>query len=124
MPEKIVIADSRHEQTDVTGWFIVGAFLVLIGGLGISGLVCWAIFPWSTQDKIIHQPVESAFPPPRLQPDPPEAWRRFYEAEIRRLNSYGWLDRGNGLVHIPINQAVGEIAKRGIPGWPAPQQHQ
>jgi len=36
----------------------------------------------------------------------------------RQLNSYGWVDEKAGVAHIPIDQAMDMIAKRGLPVCP------
>lgn len=65
---------------------------------------------------------ESAPPPlPRLQIYPVEHWKDFQAAERERLTTYGWMDRGTGAVHIPIDRAIELIAERGVaPLGPAP----
>ena len=60
-------------------------------------------------------------PAPRLQVYPVRHWKDFEAAESNRLSSYGWMDRSNGVVHIPIERAMDLIAQRGVgPLPPAP----
>jgi hypothetical protein len=65
---------------------------------------------------------ESAPPPlPRLQIYPVKHWKDFQAAERERLTTYGWMDRGTGAVHIPIDRAIELTAERGVaplPGGP------
>ena len=35
-------------------------------------------------------------------------------------NGTGWIDKAHGIVHIPIADAMRQVAQEGIPGWPAP----
>jgi hypothetical protein len=46
-------------------------------------------------------------------------------ARLERLRSYGWVDRGAGVVHLPIDQAMDLVVKgvRPLPG-PGPGQPQ
>jgi hypothetical protein len=44
--------------------------------------------------------------------------RTFLAAELARLNSSGWDDKSKGLGHIPIDDAMRQIAASGIPDWP------
>jgi hypothetical protein len=37
------------------------------------------------------------------------------------LNSAGWVDKPHGIAHIPIEDAMREVAAQGIAGWPAKQ---
>ncbi|HEX5327695.1 MAG TPA: hypothetical protein VFW75_13580 [Acetobacteraceae bacterium] len=119
MAEKTLIPDARHEPRDISARFILFAFLLLITSVAAVGLISWAVFPRSTADRPISDAV-TRFPGPQLQPDPHADWRRFYTAEIRRLTTYGWVDKAHGIVHIPIDEAMRETVARGISGWPTP----
>jgi hypothetical protein len=57
-------------------------------------------------------------PQPRLQTDPSEDIAQFLLDEDKRLNTYYWIDKKNGVVHIPIEQAMHELADKGIDGFP------
>ena len=52
---------------------------------------------------------------PRLQVVPGLDLRLQNEAEGDRLNGYGWVDQGAGLVHIPIEKAVDVLLQKGLP---------
>jgi hypothetical protein len=58
------------------------------------------------------------FPHPQLQTDPPKDLRDYLQAKNQELHSYGWVDRGNGIVHIPIEQAMDLFLSRGAPVRP------
>lgn len=86
--------------------------LFVLGGLLVSAILqqAWARhLPIDTARKFIIAPDESPltrFPQPTLQIDPRLdllAVRRREEAE---LNTYGWIDRTNGIVRIPIERAM------------------
>lgn len=63
---------------------------------------------------------EPALPPaPRLEIRGVRRWTEFLTAERERLNSYGWMDRSTGAVHIPIERAIELISERGV--GPLPQ---
>ena len=63
---------------------------------------------------------EPALPPaPRLEVRAVRHWQDFQTAERERLESYGWMDRSTGAVHIPIERAMDLIAERGV--GPLPQ---
>jgi hypothetical protein len=63
---------------------------------------------------------EPALPPaPRLEIRGARRWTDFQTAERERLESYGWMDRSTGAVHIPIQRAIELIAERGV--GPLPQ---
>ena len=41
-----------------------------------------------------------------------ERWRRGHDA---RLNGYGWIDRANGISHVPIERAMESVASGALP---------
>jgi hypothetical protein len=49
---------------------------------------------------------------------PAEDIRQFREREDQMLDSYGWIDRQNGVIRIPIEQAKQLILQRGLPVTP------
>jgi hypothetical protein len=56
------------------------------------------------------------FPQPNLQIDDDHAERiELLSAQNEKLNSYGWVDRSNGIVRIPIERAMNLILQRGLP---------
>ncbi len=111
------IPDARHETSDVGERFVWGALALLLVSLTAIGLLIWWLFPQSVPDRTLRPPLPT-YPAPRLQPSPAADMQRFYAAEMHRLSSTGWVDRAHGVVHIPIADAMREIAKEGIPGWP------
>lgn len=117
MAEKLLIPDARHEIRDVSSRFMLLTFMLLLTSVACVGLVCWWAFPRATADRHISTTVRD-FPGPQLQPDPRRDWQRFHSEEMRRLTSYGWVDKARGVAHIPIAQAMRDIAARGIQGWP------
>jgi hypothetical protein len=57
--------------------------------------------------------------PVMIQPDDQGDMSQFKEKEDRVLNSYGWVDKNTGVVHIPIDAAIKEVARKGLPARPA-----
>jgi hypothetical protein len=56
------------------------------------------------------------FPKPNLQIDDDHDQRTvLYDRQKLKLNSYGWIDRSNGIVRIPIDRAMDLILQRGLP---------
>lgn len=55
---------------------------------------------------------------PNLEPNPQTGLERVMYEERTELNSYDWVDRKHGVVHIPIARAMDLIAKRGLPKHP------
>ncbi|HEY3762330.1 MAG TPA: hypothetical protein VGN23_11345 [Verrucomicrobiae bacterium] len=61
------------------------------------------------------KPLER-FPKPILNIDDDHAeMTASRAAQIAELNSYGWIDRSNGIVRIPIQRAMDLLLERGLP---------
>jgi len=58
-------------------------------------------------------------PEPRLEADPLALRRVLKTREDAQLSSYGWIDRGAGVVRIPIDKAMAMVAANGVPGGQA-----
>jgi hypothetical protein len=73
-------------------------------------------------DNMIVPGTGSEMPPPYLQTREPLGLERFRAGEDAILNNYGWVDKNNGVVRIPIERAKELLLERGIPGGkPMPQ---
>jgi hypothetical protein len=57
---------------------------------------------------------------PRLQRFPANEIFQFRTGEADQLNSYGWIDRNAGTVHIPIADAMKMTLERGLPARTQP----
>jgi hypothetical protein len=58
-------------------------------------------------------------PAPLLQAHPHQDLRSYCEGQLETLNSYGWLDKQSGIVHIPIERAMDLLLQQGFPARPA-----
>jgi hypothetical protein len=112
---------ARHERTDIGEGFIWATAALVLGVLILCAcLVLW-LYPESRLDRSLHLPLPR-YPAPRLQVNPASDMQHFHSEEMLRLNSSGWVDQAHGVLHIPISDAMREIAQEGIPEWPtAPQ---
>ena len=119
------------EPRDLSVRGVVG-FLAALGIAGIIVLVVlWSAYKYlagsQIQPPLVNQRIVVGkqqedthdlihkFPAPRLQPDPVGDLNTFRADEEERLNSYGWVDRGAGKVHIPIERAIDTLAASGLP---------
>lgn len=106
-----------------TDWALRPVALVYVGTLVllvVSSLVLIAAYPNSLRD--VGRAVRIAPPGPRLQTDAEGDLRRFRAAEEKRLTTYYWINKSQGIVHIPIEEAMHKLATTGIPGFPKDQQ--
>jgi hypothetical protein len=126
-----------YDPTDLSARAVI-VFLVFLalGGIIITASM-WGLYKYLASDRYsphsTTRPIgtssqqlaevggdpASKFPPPRLQPDPVADLNRFRVREEQILNSYGWVDRANGKVHIPIEQAIDVVAQVGLPVRPS-----
>jgi hypothetical protein len=54
-------------------------------------------------------------PEPRLQDAPAVDLELFRERERKKLSTYEWIDRANGVVRIPVERAMELVAREGLP---------
>lgn len=125
------------ENRDLGGRGIIVFLVVLmLSGLVIC-LMVWGYYGWQAKNRISEAPATGApqltltprqmvdptqrFPKPTLQPDEVADMNKFRVNEDVVLNSYGWVDKNNGIVHIPIEKAMQTVVQQGLPVRP-PQQ--
>ena len=115
------MAPSHRAWADVDIRRIVlggGAVAVMIALAALAGWALIAAFGRRPQDRA---PVRPPVPAPALQSHPLEDFASDQRAQQRRLAGYGWIDRGKGEVHIPIEQAMRLLSgKSPAPAAPAP----
>ncbi len=87
------------------------AVLLVVAGLG--GLSLLASGPQAKSGLLQATGTPSAAPN--------EALRQLRATEDAALTTYGWVDRKNGIVHIPIDRAMDLILQRGLPTRPPEQ---
>jgi hypothetical protein len=93
---------------------------VLAGGLAlfciVSALALMAIYPSALTGPSDAPRNETAAP--RLQIHLAADLAAYRAKERRELAGYGWVDRARGIVRIPIEQAMRDVAAAGINDWP------
>ncbi|MBO0859368.1 MAG: hypothetical protein J2P21_12980 [Chloracidobacterium sp.] len=121
------VAEDLHEPNDVNIPGVVKFLLWLSVAIAVAALLMWGLLRYFDARKAQEAPSPSPLatggrlpPEPRLQgapgsaSSPAEDIRRFREREDQMLDSYGWIDRRNGLIRIPIEQAKRLILQRGL----------
>lgn len=102
-----------------TDWTIGPIAMLYAGVLALLVITCFvliAAYPTAVPD--VNRSKRIAPPGPRLQTDPESDLRSFRAKEEQRLNTYYWVDKQSGVVHIPIEQAMKKLATTGISGFP------
>lgn len=104
------------EKTDAPLWL----YAALAGGLAtflvVSVIALRFIYPSSVSGPSDAPRGQSA--KPALQINAPADLAAHRAAEQWQLTSYGWVDRQTGVVRIPIERAMQNIAAAGIKDWP------
>src|SRR3954453_1039838 len=108
--------NTAYEKSDwrlgYIGLVFLGTFVMLV----IAPFVLMWAFPNSLPDQRRNLTIA---PPPQRQPVAPSLDRMQYVAEQKlKLDTYYWIDRDRGIVHIPIEEAMKRVAAHGIPGFP------
>ena len=113
------VENNPNTAFEASDWPLSLVGVVLIGilvFLTVAVFVLMGAFSHSVRDVGRSKRIEP--PGPRLQTDPAEDLARFRAREEQRLDTYYWIDKKKGIVHIPIAQAMKELAAKGIPGFP------
>jgi hypothetical protein len=115
--------ETRDVNTRGILYFVIGLFALLVFSL-VS--MRW-LFGYFSET----QPLGPAASPftnvrvlpagPRLQVQPVADLDAVRAAQEDALNSYGWVDRANGKVRIPIDRAMDLLLERPLPARTAPQ---
>lgn len=113
----------HHESTDVNiravFTFAAGLFMVAV----VVHLAVWGLFRYFDAREAAASPRDyplavgaAPLPPePRLQVAPRLDMSQMLRTEDEQLNSYGWVNRDAGVVHIPIAEAMRLTLERGLP---------
>lgn len=108
-----------YERSDVSPFFpmLIGAGLAAF--VAAVPLAMPVIYPQTMQRQTPDRPALIG-PAPPLAVTPRDDLRAFRREEDTALNSYGWVDRGAGIVRIPIDRAMDLVVRRGLPKWQRP----
>lgn len=99
---------------------------VVLAGIGLMLLLVLSLVVVAGLFYVFQQRQVSAFgtgptptaiqpPEPRLQVDPAKDLQEVRATQEAQLNSYGWVNKNAGIIHMPIDQAMQIIAEQGVP---------
>jgi hypothetical protein len=109
---------TSYERSDVKMAAVAVGAIAILAFLALMPLVLRFAYPGATKD--IDRRLAIDPPGPRLQTDSPADLAKLRAEEAAWLDSYGWVDREHGIVHIPIREAMRQVAQHGIEGFPRP----
>ena len=112
-----------HERTDVQIAPIRAFGIGLAIMTATAMLLMIALFRYLATHQPSEEPVtevavpaQAQLPPqPRLQVTPSTDLQALRESEEKTLTTYDWVDRKQGVVRIPIDQAMDLLVQRGKP---------
>lgn len=114
---------NEHERkdVDVPALFTI-VFLLLLSCISIFIVVTLMMRYFNAHETAVtagHASIPvtrgEEFPQPRLEVKPGATLLELRAAEDADLNSYRWIDRDKGTVHIPIDRAMRLLLDRGLP---------
>jgi hypothetical protein len=100
---------------------VVGGIALVVVTIGTALLMAGLFYGLASyhdaRDEGPSPMAASRMPPrgPRLLPDTPDQVEAQSVAEKALLTRYGWVDRENGFVRIPLDRAMTLVARRGLP---------
>jgi hypothetical protein len=117
-------AAHRHgyEKTDASPRGLVYFALIIVGILVLAFLSLRWLFGYFQKAENPGSLVAAPFadvrplpPAPRIQSNPGADMQSYFQSQQNLLNTYGWIDRQNGIVRLPIDRAMELVLQRGLP---------
>jgi hypothetical protein len=118
-----------HEKTDASTRpvfrFVAGLAVFVATAMVVMAILFSFFSKEATELDTSASPLAKEAPPPvsvgpQLQPNPPVDLEKMHHDEDAQLETYGWVDQREGLVHIPIDKAIELMAVRGLPARSSP----
>ncbi len=130
--------ETGYDRSDLSARGVVSFLIGLAITLVLIHIVIWGFLRYFSHNQLVSPPPSAAivtpanqtgklgdptlrFPAPTLQPDPTADMNKFRAAEEEQLNSYGWVDKSAGVMHIPVERAIDIVAQVGLPTRQPPQ---
>lgn len=116
-----VPAVHRHETYEAETRYVLIFFAVIAVTVAVTMWVSKGLLYYFVHHERPGAPAFSfrnarTLPPsPELEPVPHVLLETYLAREKNELNGYGWIDRSQGIVHIPVDRAIELILKQGLP---------
>ncbi len=96
--------------------FLIAMALTFVVATGVYSLFSVQLrAPSLPPSGLANAPIPSPPPQPQLESSPGQTYIPFLQSENQLLDSYGWVDKTHGVVHIPISSAMDIMVSRGLP---------
>jgi len=113
----------RHETGEAVPRYVLYFAAAVAVAVAAGFLVSWVTLVYFRTHQTYPPPASSlsgrrVLPPPgvpRLQAHPAADLQQYLQREHEILNTYGWVDRKDGVVRIPIQRAMALLLKQGLP---------
>lgn len=110
--------ETIREREGLNSWAVVGVgagtAVFLAATLGALWLFYNAMGQYGTWPSPAH------YAGPQLQSDPAGDLRDLLQTQTKELQSYGWVDRAQGVIRVPIDRAMAIVAARGAAAYDPP----
>jgi hypothetical protein len=110
--DRTVEYEPSDAEPRVIAWLGIGIIVLLL----LSPVGLRLLFP-DALDRGVNAGALANIPSPRLQIDPEHDLAALRDTEGGRLSSYGWINREQKAVRMPIERAMSVTLERGLPGW-------
>ncbi len=112
-----------HETRDATVRYIIYFGLGMAVSVLAAFLVSWGLLRFLENYQSLGSPASPlakgrVLPPagvPRLQAHPRQDLAKYLAHEKEILDTYGWVDKKDGIVRIPIERAMNILLQNGLP---------
>jgi len=113
----------RHETSEAVPryilYFAIGVAVTVVAGF----LVSWGTLKFFKSHQTYPPPESSlsggrVLPPegmPRLQAHPVADLQEYLKQERETLDTYGWVNKKDGIVRIPVQRAMNLLLQQGLP---------
>ncbi len=119
-----------YERIDARPGATIRAGLYILGTMFLTAAVLVPLFRFfGRREKAEQGPAATVLAPtarapepafPRLVTSEPAVLADFRAQEDAFLTSWGWVEKDRGIARMPIDEAMGIVAARGLPSFPAP----
>lgn len=113
------MAEQQHEsqEPNLRGLAVAGAIISIAIVLAV-GVCLGLVALFGGFERPLARAEHTPPPEPRLQAHPLADRERYDEEQVAKLSGYQWVDRGTGIVRIPIGRAMQILAEHGGPNPP------